>query len=86
MRDSLLLLPMAVLGLAGCASGGAPSHQRTPVAAMTPELSATYMTPEQSATLILLPGDTTTLAQMRFLATTSLNEQHRPATRLLSQR
>jgi hypothetical protein len=34
----------------------------------TPARSAAYMTPEQSSNLIMLPGDTTTPAQLRYLS------------------
>jgi hypothetical protein len=64
MRYSLLLLPMAALGLAGCVSNGAPATQR--VSYITHE-QPDYMTQGDSAGLIILPGDTTTEAQLRFL-------------------
>jgi hypothetical protein len=73
MRYSLLLLPLAVVGLTGCVAGGAPSQQ-TLVTNSTDEQTVTYMTPEHSATLIILPGDTTTVAQLRFLSTTTMSE------------
>jgi hypothetical protein len=67
MRYSLLLLPIAAIGLAGCvASGGNPRQISS--TDMTPSRSATYMTVEQSGSLMTLPGDTTTLAQMRYLS------------------
>ena len=68
MRYSLLLLPLAAFGLAGCVGVGAPSPQRTSTTDMTPARSATYMTSEQSAKLIILPSDTTTPVQLRYLS------------------
>jgi len=68
MRYSLLLLPLAAFGMAGCVGVGSPSPQRTSTTDMTPARSDTYMTPEQSAKLIILPGDTTTPVQLRYLS------------------
>jgi len=62
MRCSLLLLPVAVVGLTGCVAGGASSSQQTSTTSSTYAHAATYMTPEQSARLITLPGDTTTVS------------------------
>ena len=73
MRYSLMLLPLAGLGLVGCAVGDGPSSRRTSTTYMTPERSATYMTPAQSATLTTMPGDSTTVVQLRYLSTTPLN-------------
>ena len=70
MRYSLLLLPMAVLGVSGCISVGAPAPQRIAATSTTPE-QAGYMTQADSAGLIVLPGDTTTEVQLRFLSTNS---------------
>ena len=78
MRFSLILLPLAGLGLVGCAVGGASSAQRTSTASMTPERSAAYMTPEHSAAFMTMPGDSTTVVQMRYLSTTSLNDDSGP--------
>jgi hypothetical protein len=84
MRYSLMLLPLAGLGLAGCVVSDGPSSQRTSTTYMTPERSATYMTPEQSATLTTVPGDPTSVVQTRYLPTnplnanTSLNDDSRP--------
>jgi hypothetical protein len=74
MRYSLFLLPLAIVGLSGCVSGGAPSSQETLAANSTHLQTVTYMTPEHSATLIILPGDTTTVAQLRFLSTPPMSE------------
>ena len=68
MRYSLLLRPLAAFGLAGCVGVGAPSPQRTSTTDITPARSAIYMTSEQSAKLIMLPGDTTTPVQLRYLS------------------
>ena len=78
MRYALMLLPLAGLGLAGCAVSGAPSPQRTSTAYVTPERSDTYMTVRQSATLTTMPGDLTTVVQMRYLSTPSLNDDSGP--------
>jgi hypothetical protein len=67
MRYSLLLLPLAAFGVVGCGGVGSPSQQRTPTTDTTFAQSAAYMTPEQSANLIVLPGDITTPAQLRYL-------------------
>jgi hypothetical protein len=75
MRYSLLMLPLAVLGLAGCVADGAPSQRQTSTTHVTPERSAAYMTSEQSATLIIMPGDSTTVAQKRYLLAASLNDR-----------
>ena len=69
MRFSLILLPLAGLGLVGCAVGGTPAPPRTSANYMTPGHAATYMTPEQSATLMRMPGDSTTVVQIRYLST-----------------
>jgi hypothetical protein len=61
MRYSLLLLPVAIVGLAGCVAGGTPPSQQTSTTNSTSAYAATYMTPEQSAKLFTLPGDTTTI-------------------------
>ena len=74
MRYSLLLLPVAVVGLSGCVGGGAPSSQQSLDTTSTDVRTVTYMTPEHSATLIILPGDTTTVAQLRFLSTPPMSE------------
>jgi hypothetical protein len=78
MRYSLILLALTVLCLAGCVVTGAPSPRRTSSNYMTPAGSAAYMTPEQSATLTTMPGDATTVAQMRYLSTPSLNDDSGP--------
>jgi len=67
MRYFQLLLPV-VVGLAGCAADNATTAQRTSVAYVTSDRSDAYMTPEQSSALIMLPGDETTVVQMRYLA------------------
>lgn len=74
MRYFLFLLPLAVVGLSGCVSGGAPGSQETFATNSTHVQTFTYMTPEHSATLIMLPGDTTTVAQLRFLSTPPMSE------------
>jgi hypothetical protein len=74
MRHSLLLLPLAVVGLAGCVGLDSGFSRRTSADSMTVSRSATYMTAEQSATLMTLPGDTTAPVQMRYLANTSMRE------------
>jgi hypothetical protein len=66
MRHSLLLLPLAVVGLAGCVGLDSGFSRRTSADSMTVSRSATYMTAEQSATLMTLPGDTTAPVQMRY--------------------
>ena len=86
MRYSHILLALTVLGLLGCAQGGAPSQQRTSANYMTPRRAATYMTPEQSATLMTMPGDSTTVFQMRHLSTTSLNDDSGPPLAVWPQR
>jgi len=60
MRHSLLLLPLAVVALSGCVAGGSPSPQQSVNA------TSGYMTAEHSASLIVVPGDTTTIAQLRY--------------------
>jgi hypothetical protein len=62
MRHSLLL-PVAVLGLAGCVGAGVPSAQRASASYVPPSRSATFLTPEQSAAYIMMPGDSITTAQ-----------------------
>jgi hypothetical protein len=69
MRYSLLLLPLSVVGLSGCVGGEAPSSQQSLKTTSTDVQTVAYMTSEHSATLIILPGDTTTVAQLRFLST-----------------
>jgi hypothetical protein len=74
MRYSLLLLPLAVLSLGGCVAGGASSSHQTSTTGSILAHAATYLTPEQSGKIITLPGDSTTVAQMRPLSSTSMNE------------
>ena len=76
MRYSLMLLALTVLGLAGCVAAGAPFPTYTNY--MTPGRAATFMTPEQSAMLMTMPGDSTTIVQMRYLSTPSLNDDSGP--------
>jgi hypothetical protein len=78
MRFFLMLLPLAGLGLVGCAVTGAPAPPRTSANYMTPRRIATYMTPGQSARLMTMPGDSTTVVQMRYLSTPSLNDDSGP--------
>jgi hypothetical protein len=74
MRYSLFLLPLAVVGLSGCVAGGAPASRETLATNSTQLQTVTYMTPEHSATLMILPGDTTTMAQLRFLSAPPMSE------------
>jgi hypothetical protein len=74
MRFTLMLLPLAGLGMAGCALDSVPSTQRTSTTYLTPARSEVYMTPDQSATLMTTPGASTTVGKMRDLPTTSLND------------
>jgi hypothetical protein len=78
VRYSLMLLALTVPGLVGCVVAGDPSPQRTSIDSMTPRRAATYMTPKQSATLMTMPGDATTGDPMRYLSTTSLNDNSGP--------
>jgi hypothetical protein len=64
MRYASLLL--AVLALAGCESG--LTSPQTSTTMTTASTTAGYMSPEQSSKLIVLPGDTTTLTQLRYLS------------------
>jgi hypothetical protein len=75
MRYSLLLLPLAILALEGCVGIGSSSPQQTSATDMTPARSITYMTPEQSAKLMVLPDDRTTVIQLRYL---SITPEHEP--------
>jgi len=68
MRHFLFALPFAVLGLAGCAGGNATSPRSASASYANPERSSAYMTPEQSSKLIILPGDSTTVVQVRYLS------------------
>jgi outer membrane lipoprotein SlyB len=74
MRYSLLLLSLAAVGLNGCVAGGSPSSQQSLVTSSTDVQTVTYMSPERSATLIILPGDTTTPVQLRFLSAPPMSE------------
>jgi len=67
MRYSLLL-PLAILTLGGCVSGGEHSAQSSSITYATPDGTGAYLTPEQSNGLIILPGDSTSLAELRFLS------------------
>jgi len=73
MRYSLLLLPLAAFGMAGCAGVVSPSPHRASTTDTTPARSDTFMTPKQSAQLIILPGDTTTPVQLRYLSDQQAN-------------
>src|SRR5580658_6570386 len=75
MRYSPLLIPLVVIGLSGCASGGVPASRQTMTTQTTRVTAADYLTPEQSSGLIILPGDTTTPAQLRFLSASHLTTQ-----------
>lgn len=66
MRYSLLLVPLFAFGLGAC-SGGSSSTQTT-TDFTTREHASLYMTPEESSKLIILPGDATTVAQLRELS------------------
>jgi hypothetical protein len=68
MRTFMLMLTVAVLGLAGCAGEDTMSSQATPAASAASGPSSGYMTTEQSSKLIMLPGDSTTLVQMQYLS------------------
>jgi hypothetical protein len=57
MRYARMLPPLAVLGLAGCVAVGGPTPRRTSGIELTPARSVAYMTPEQSASFISMPGD-----------------------------
>jgi hypothetical protein len=72
MGNSMMLLSLVGLGLAGCALGDGSSSRQTSATYKTPERSETYMTPEQSATLTTMPGDATTSTRMRNLSNTPL--------------
>jgi hypothetical protein len=72
MRYSLLLIPLAFIGLSGCASGGVPASQQTMTTQTIRVSAAGYLTLEQSSDLIVLPGDTTTSVQLRFLSASRL--------------
>jgi hypothetical protein len=69
MRYFLLMLPIAALGLTACTGGDAAAPRTTSTSYETFISSGTYMTAEQSSRLIMLPGDSTSLAQMRYLST-----------------
>lgn len=67
MRYSLLLSCLVATGLSACAPGDAPVSRFSTVTQTTRVDTASYLTPEQSSGLIVLPGDTTTPVQLRFL-------------------
>jgi hypothetical protein len=69
MRYSLLLSCLIAAGLSACAPGDAPVSRYSTTTRTTRVNTAGYLTPEQSSGLIVLPGDTTTPVQLRFLAT-----------------
>jgi hypothetical protein len=71
MRYSLLLSCLVVTGLGACAPADAPVSRYSTTTQTTRVSTATYLTPEQSSGLIVLPGDTTTPVQLRFLAAQS---------------
>jgi hypothetical protein len=68
MRYSLLLVPLALIGVSGCASDEMAVSRQTTTTQATHVSSMGYLTPEQSSGLIILPGDTITPAQLRFLS------------------
>jgi hypothetical protein len=68
MRYSLFLVPLVAICLSACASGGTPVAQHTATTQTTSVNTASYLTPEQSSGLIILPDDTITRAQSRFLS------------------
>jgi len=71
MRYSLLLSCLVATGLSACAPGNAPASRVSATTQTTTRVNtASYLTPEQSSGLIVLPGDTTTPVQLRFLAST----------------
>jgi hypothetical protein len=82
MRCSLLLVPLALIGVSGCASDEVSVSGQTTTTHTTHLSSAGYLTPEQSSGLIILPGDTITPAQLRFLSeerSTSMDNRWRLA-------
>jgi hypothetical protein len=79
MHFALMLLPSRVLVSSDalwCAPSTA-STQRIATTHLTLERSKVYMTPDQSASLMTLPSDSTTVVQMRSVSTTSLNDDSR---------
>jgi hypothetical protein len=78
MRYALMLYALTILGLAGCVAGGAPSPRQTSTTYMTLGSSAIYMTPEQSAAMITMPGDSSAVGQMRYLSGPPLNDVSGP--------
>ena len=76
MRYSPLLIPLVVIGLSGCASDGVPASRQTMTTQTTRVTSTNYLTPEQSSGLIILPGDTTSPAQLRFLSASHMTTQN----------
>jgi hypothetical protein len=73
-----LLLVLTGLVVSACALGGGPSPPRASTNYMAPIRTATYMTPEQPGKLVTMPGDSTTVVQMRSPSTTSLNDHSGP--------
>jgi hypothetical protein len=73
MHFALMLLPSRVL-VSSDALWCAPSTQRIATTHLTLERSKVYMTLDQSASLMTLPSDSTTVVQMRSVSTTSLND------------
>jgi len=86
MRYSLFLLPLVAFGMAGCVGVVSPSPHRTSTIDMTPARSDTYMTPEQAAQLTILPGDTTTPVQLRYLSDQEANANNPNSDKDIQQR
>jgi hypothetical protein len=78
MRFVLMFVAFAGIGLSGCGPGGDSSHRLMPNTFVTSQRSAGYMTPEQSAALITMPGDSTTAVQMQYLSHSSRNDDSSP--------
>jgi hypothetical protein len=74
MRYSLFLLPLVIVAVSGCVSGGAPSSQETSTTNSTHEQTVTIMAPGHSDKSIIPLSDTTTTAQLRFLSNPPMSE------------
>ena len=68
MRYSLFLGCLFATGLSACAPAGTSVSRYSTTTRVD---TASYLTPRQSSDLIVLPGDTTTPVQLRFLTAAS---------------
>ena len=67
MRYALMLLAFAAPVLGGCVSDGEQVLPRSATTFMTPDNTGTFMAADRSTGIMIMPGDTTSQVQLRYL-------------------